>query len=557
VIFIKVSLIENWLSAIGVNIVKPIHRFRVSIALLLVVVIPTFFEVAHAAAAVGTTVTFIADNGQTPIPTATQVAQTSGSASLSLFTSLFPSFSYSGDSFSYWSTQPGGGGQEYRDGDSFPFTGDATLYAQWIGPNHTVTFAENDFKNDLVVSSQVANTPTPLTLFTQLQPSFSNTNYSFGGWNTSANGTGYQYSDGAVYRFNSAIELYAQWIPNSEAISFSANSGVGSVPSLSAPYGSTIDLPSGTSLTKAGYSFVGWNTTANGSGAQYAAGQSVIVDASETFFAMWSRDTYIVSFETPGIKGKVAPISVAAGDPITLRSLPGIVDPGYSFAGWFTSASGGQRVGGSGESFTPSQSETLFAQWTANPTVGLEFSSNGGLGHISARKTYQGLSVVVPNGAALHRSGFIFRGWASSPRALVPNLRIGERLTLTHDRVIYALWRRVLPPTTPQVLLGSVGIFAPNSASLTPAMRHYIASMAVEINRHNRTIVLLYGYASSRDAGNGSALLSLQRALAVKKLLNQDLSSLNDVGVTVKAVGEGRLTNSVLSSFRNVEVYAN
>ena len=77
------------------------------------------------------------------------------------------------------------------------------------------------------------------------------------------------------------------------------------------------------------------------------------------------------------------------------------------------------------------------------------------------------------------------------------------------------------------------------------------------MNSHNRTQVLLYGYATAVDAAKGSALLSLQRALAVEKQLNKDLVGLNDVGVNIVVKGEGRLTNSVLTSFRKVEVFAN
>jgi hypothetical protein len=39
--------------------------------------------------------------------------------------------------------------------------------------------------------------------------------------------------------------------------------------------------------------------------------------------------------------------------------------------------------------------------------------------------------------------------------------------------------------------------------------------------------------------------------------LKLDLAGLNDVGVVVHASGEGRLSNSVLASFRDVEVFAN
>jgi hypothetical protein len=88
-------------------------------------------------------------------------------------------------------------------------------------------------------------------------------------------------------------------------------------------------------------------------------------------------------------------------------------------------------------------------------------------------------------------------------------------------------------------------------------MRHYVELLAIGINQHNRTMVLVYGYATSVDSAKGSAMLSLQRALSVEKQLNFDLVGLNDVGVLVHATGEGRLTDSALASFRKVEVFAN
>jgi outer membrane protein OmpA-like peptidoglycan-associated protein len=88
-------------------------------------------------------------------------------------------------------------------------------------------------------------------------------------------------------------------------------------------------------------------------------------------------------------------------------------------------------------------------------------------------------------------------------------------------------------------------------------MRHAIALIAININRNDRTSILLYGYATSQDNATGSALLSLQRAQVVEKQLRRDLTGLNDAGVIFTTKGEGRLSNSVLSSFRNVEIFAN
>ena len=510
-----------------------------------------------ATAAIGTTVTFVAHDGQSPTPTATQVAQTDGSSNLTLFSSLFPTLIYPLHAFDFWSTQPGGGGENFLDGAAYSFLSPITLYAQWIGPNHTVTFAENSSSSDSVEASQVGDSPTSLTLFHNLQPTFSKPNYIFRAWNTKADGSGTSYNDGAIYNFASAVLLYAQWLPVQEAITFSSNSGKGSVASMNTNYGSNITLPSGANLSKVGFKLVGWNTNSLGTGTEYRLGQNINVTGSETLYANWSRLSYIVEFATPGAKGKVAPITVLAGNSVHLRPSAGLAKPGFTFAGWFSPSKNGMLVGKSGSLFTPSKSLTLYAQWKGNPFVGLEFSDNGGAGHIPARHARSGLSVVVPSGTGIHRGGFLFRGWASSPRAPGPTVRIGARLVLSHTRILYALWRRQLSPHTPQVLLGSVGIFAPNSTALTSTMRHYIASLAIGINQHNRTLVILYGYATSKDSAKGSALLSLQRALAVEKQLNADLARLNDVGVTVRAVGEGRLSNSVLASFRNVEVFSN
>ena len=586
-------------------------------------------------ATTGVTVTFVVYDGQVSPQLATQIATSNGTLNLTPMATLFPGLNYPDHVFAFWSTEPGGGGSTYSDGGLYPFLNGGPLYAQWIGPSHTVTFAENINATDLIASAQVGNSPTSLTPFANLSVTFSNPNHTFAGWNTSPDGSGANYADGAVYNFSSAIVLYAQWIqdthgvsfyanrsagdasvqsqtgnspmsltsvselgildPNhsfagwstqadgsgdsftdeatysfvadlsvyaqwtldQETISFSSNTGDGSVSSLSVPYGSQVTIPNGSSLAKTNYSFAGWNTMPDGSGTQYNPGSELSVQSGATLYAAWTRNTYVVTFAIPGLHGEVAPIAVLAGDSILLRASSMLVNPGFTFAGWYTSPVGGQLAGTGDGTYQPTSSLTLYANWTSNPDVILEFSDNGGTGHIRALTAHRGLAVVIPNGSALRRSGYTFRGWASSSRATVPSVTIGTRFVLTHPKILYAMWRHVLPASTPQVLLGSVGMFAPNASTLTSAMRRYISSIAVGINQRDRTQIVLYGYATSTDSAHGSALLSLQRALAVQKELKLDLAGLNDVGVVVHASGEGRLSNSVLASFRDVEVFAN
>jgi outer membrane protein OmpA-like peptidoglycan-associated protein len=87
-------------------------------------------------------------------------------------------------------------------------------------------------------------------------------------------------------------------------------------------------------------------------------------------------------------------------------------------------------------------------------------------------------------------------------------------------------------------------------------MRHLIATLALGIDTNRRTKVFIYGYSTSKDSSRGAAQLSLRRAVAVEDQLRKDLVLLGDVGVVLRASGEARLSNSVLASFRNVEVFA-
>ena len=496
-------------------------------------------------------VTYWPNNPGNQMPTTSQ--SSSSAAFLQPFSTM--GLSYSNYIFEDWNTQPNGGGITYGDMAPYSFAIDTDLYAQWTQVTHAVTFYANRSIGDAVFQNEAGNTPMNLTSIAKI--GFSNQNHTFIGWNTEANGSGVFFDDQATYSFVADLSLYAQWTINNETVLFSPNTGVGTVPQMTTPFGSSISLPIGSNLTKSNYSFGGWNTMPDGSGTFYPPGAVISVQTSQTLYASWARNTFVVSFLIPGVKGKVAPISVPAGGAIALRSSSKLVNPGFTFSGWYTAPVGGEFVGDGGATYEPTRSMALYAHWKGNQNVNLEFSDNGGVGHVKARTIHQGLGVIIPDGSLLHRPGYAFRGWASNPRASVPSVRIGAKFVLTRTKILYALWRRDVPASTPQVLLGSVGMFAPNSSSLTATMRRFIASLAADINRRDRTQVLLYGYATSVDSVHGSGLLSLKRAIAVKNQLNDDLAGLNDVGVTLRASGEGRLSNSVLASFRNVEVFAN
>ena len=85
--------------------------------------------------------------------------------------------------------------------------------------------------------------------------------YIFTGWNTKIDGSGTSYRDeqnviNLTNENGKIITLYAQWIKGTYKLTFDANGGTVSVPSMDVTYGETYtNLPT---PTKAGYAFKGW-----------------------------------------------------------------------------------------------------------------------------------------------------------------------------------------------------------------------------------------------------------------------------------------------------------
>ena len=91
--------------------------------------------------------------------------------------------------------------------------------------------------------------------------------------------------------------------PANATVTFNANGGTGSMAAEteSAPTALTANA-----FTRAGFTFAGWNTAANGSGIAYANGATYPFTASATLYAQWSGATFTVTFNANGGTGSMA-----------------------------------------------------------------------------------------------------------------------------------------------------------------------------------------------------------------------------------------------------------
>ncbi len=245
---------------------------------------------------------------------------------------------------------------------------------------HTVTFNSNF--GSATTTTQTEGVPTILDANT-----FTRTGYTFDGWNDQQNGEGTDFPDGQSYDFTADLTLFAQWTSLSAArtVTFSPNGGSGTMTEQS--YEGTVNLSPNT-LTREGYTFVGWNTEQDGNGTAYADGASFDFSSDETLFAQWAEN-HTVTFNANGGSGDM-PAQETGG--IAALATNTLTREGYTFAGWNTEEDGSGTLYADGADFDFSSEETLYAQWTLDP-LGAGLSGLGSL-------VNTGIATLGPMGAA-------------------------------------------------------------------------------------------------------------------------------------------------------------
>ncbi len=342
-----------------------------------------------------------------------------------------------GFNFTGWYTSSNGTGVKYSNGDSYSDNADIVLYAGWERQKYTITFDANGGTN--APEGETKEYEIDLTLPATVP---TKTGYTCTGWNTSKDGTGKSFSVGGSFNLNATTTLYAQWAERSYNITYDANGGTGAPASQSKKHFSQESITLSTVRpTRVGYTFASWNTKKNATGTSYTPGATYNTNADVTLYAVWSANTYTVSFDSNCDVSSPSDISVRYDS--TYASLPSISRTGYTFNGWYTSAIGGTMINYN-DTVKITKDITLYAHWSAN-TYTVSFDSNGADAEIDDGKyIYDSVYGTLPT---ISREGYTFDGWYTAKTGGT-KINSSDVMKIPYDTTFYAVWSPIVYTVT-------------------------------------------------------------------------------------------------------------
>ena len=313
--------------------------------------------------------------------------------------------------FDGWYTAPNGGN---KYDFNTPLTGNVTVYAHWVGNGYTVRFAGN--------GATGGGTPDQAFQYNIGQNlhrnGFTRDGYTFTGWKHADNQQAYgdgQWVTNLTTQPNGIVTMVAQWSANEAHIRYNPNPPAGKTTGGNGTPnwdGHTGDTPAigGNGWTIDGYTFAGWATSPDGSGARYAPGARWTANGTLTLYAQWTPGQASLTYDGNGATGgKTDPQTGKTDEKINVRDN-GFTRDGYTFVTWNTQADCKGNAVKPNSEWTLRGSSTLYACWAGNAQT-LTYHGNGATGGNTAAQSGKTGDELTTNANGFTRDGYTFVRW--------------------------------------------------------------------------------------------------------------------------------------------------
>jgi uncharacterized repeat protein (TIGR02543 family) len=255
--------------------------------------------------------------------------------------------------------------------------------------------------------------------------------------------------------------------------------------------GSTLTAPS---ATRQHYTFSTWRSPLSGGtdpkflspGINYTIGSNELA-TSTTFYAIWTANTYTVSYNYNGGSGSVTSNSAVYPGSVTLPNPNSRT--GFTFNGWYTASSGGSFIGNAGSSYSPTSNVTLHAQWTAIIYT-ITWNANGGTVSPTSSTGEFGSTVTAPIPT---RTNHTFGAWRNPASGdVLYTVNGGSSWTINGSLTFYATW------TINQYTV----TYNANGGSVSPASATVDAGSSVTLPTPSRSGHTFNGWYTASSGGS-------------------------------------------------------
>lgn len=262
--------------------------------------------------------------------------------------------------------------------------------------------------------------------------------------------------------------LTAQWAPWKHTVTYNANAGndasVKGIPTSQSKTANVDITLSSDVPTRNGYTFLGWNTQADGNGTAYATGATYTHDqdgGTVTLYAQWTPWKHTIHYDkNVPASSKKTNVTNMPGDQVkffdTALSIQLMVPKrtGYTFKGWSTTANGKAEYQ-PGNKYNHDQNDgtvTLYAVWTPwkykvqyDKNVSADSSSQT-VSNMPTDQTKTEEVVLTLSSNKPSRNGYIFNGWQAQINGKAVDYQPGAKLSYDVDDkdgstiILYAQW---------------------------------------------------------------------------------------------------------------------
>lgn len=313
--------------------------------------------------------------------------------------------------FDGWYTAPNGGN---KYDFNTPLTNNVTVYAHWVGNGYTVRFAGN--------GATGGGTPDQAFQYNIGQNlhrnGFVRDGYTFTGWKRADNQQAYgdgQWVTNLTTQPDGIVTMVAQWSANEAHIRYNPNPPAGKTaggqgtPNWDGHTGDTPTIGQN-GWTIDGYTFAGWATSPDGSGARYAPGARWTANGTLTLYAQWTPGQASLTYDGNGATGgKTDPQTGKTDEKINVRDN-GFTRDGYTFVTWNTQAGCKGKAVDPGDEWTLQGSGTLYACWAGTMQT-LAYHGNGATGGNTAVQSGKTGDELTTNANGFTRDGYTFVRW--------------------------------------------------------------------------------------------------------------------------------------------------